>query len=741
MLGLDLQGGISIVLVPGEGLRPDDARHRGRRSSATASTASASPSPTCSRQGNTIVVDLPGVKNRGQGRGARRQDRRAAVPRGASNPSVSRARAAAAAPTTHRVTTGPRARPPRPRRARTTTTTFAPRPATTDDDSGKAARRTARSTRADRRTDATAAHGSSRRPRCRRTATTAARRRPRTVDGRHDDHRTVRRPRAPLQGVPGSRALIKTEPDRRRDQVVLPDREKTSCYVLGPTISPARASAPRARIRLRRRRSGRANVHFKNNDFVNKIARPVRRTSRSRSSSTASCSRRRRSTRASPASDVADHAATSRRVRRNRPRARAALRRAADPVRPDEADRRERVADARQGPAHRRHRGRSHRPRARRALHAPLLPAARPRRVVGPRAHRDARSSRWSRTLVERARASRSRSRASPASSCRSVSPSTRYVVYFERLKDEVRTGKTVRSSLEPGFRRAFRTIVAADLVSLIGAARALPRSPTSSVQGFAFFLGLSTVDRPAARVLLHAPDRVGARPPPEARALPGVGIARRRSTCRERRVTHDEPPRRRADRRHPGRHPPPPAVRPLPRAHELPVHQAHASAGLILSGTLHRAELRGAVRPRPQPRHRLRGRHLVAGPDGDGPAPRTSPTCATCSGRWASPTRRSASCRRQRRAERPRAGARAVTTRSTTIDDALATYGGVTDRRRAVPRRTARAGHVHVHRDEGRHTRPRPAVKAALATTQLAKPDGQRSTGRTSRSPSRRCR
>src|SRR5262249_32095897 len=67
------------------------------------------------------------------------------------------------------------------------------------------------------------------------------------------------------------------------------------------------------------------------------------------------------------------------------------------------------------------------------------------------------------------------------------------YVVYFERLKDEVRTGKTVRSSLEPGFRQAFRTIIAADLVSLIGAA-VLYVFTTSSVKGFAFFLGLSTI-------------------------------------------------------------------------------------------------------------------------------------------------------------------------------------------------------------------------------------------------------
>ena len=66
------------------------------------------------------------------------------------------------------------------------------------------------------------------------------------------------------------------------------------------------------------------------------------------------------------------------------------------------------------------------------------------------------------------------------------------YVVYFERLKDKVRTGKTVRSSLDSGFRRAFRTIIAADLVSMIGAV-VLYLFATSSVRGFAYFLGLST--------------------------------------------------------------------------------------------------------------------------------------------------------------------------------------------------------------------------------------------------------
>jgi preprotein translocase subunit SecD len=67
------------------------------------------------------------------------------------------------------------------------------------------------------------------------------------------------------------------------------------------------------------------------------------------------------------------------------------------------------------------------------------------------------------------------------------------YVVYFERLKDEVRSGKTIRSSLDRGFTRSFRTILAADLVSLIGAAL-LYFLAVGSVRGFAFFLGLSTL-------------------------------------------------------------------------------------------------------------------------------------------------------------------------------------------------------------------------------------------------------
>ena len=99
------------------------------------------------------------------------------------------------------------------------------------------------------------------------------------------------------------------------------------------------------------------------------------------------------------------------------------------------------------------------------------------------------------------------------------------YVVYFERLKDEVRTGKTVRSSLDSGFRRAFRTIIAADLVSLLGAV-VLYVLAAGSVRGFAYFLGLSTLlDLILAYCFMHPCVSLLARRPSLV-AMPGVGIA-----------------------------------------------------------------------------------------------------------------------------------------------------------------------------------------------------------------------
>ncbi len=67
------------------------------------------------------------------------------------------------------------------------------------------------------------------------------------------------------------------------------------------------------------------------------------------------------------------------------------------------------------------------------------------------------------------------------------------YIVYFERLKDEARAGRSVRSSVDRGFRSAWRTVLAADTVSLL-AAVLLYLIAVGDVRGFAFFLGLSTL-------------------------------------------------------------------------------------------------------------------------------------------------------------------------------------------------------------------------------------------------------
>jgi preprotein translocase subunit SecD len=67
------------------------------------------------------------------------------------------------------------------------------------------------------------------------------------------------------------------------------------------------------------------------------------------------------------------------------------------------------------------------------------------------------------------------------------------YVVYFERLKDEIRAGRTVRQSTERSFARAYRTVLTADFVSFL-AAVILYLLTVGDVRGFAFTLGLSTL-------------------------------------------------------------------------------------------------------------------------------------------------------------------------------------------------------------------------------------------------------
>ncbi len=67
------------------------------------------------------------------------------------------------------------------------------------------------------------------------------------------------------------------------------------------------------------------------------------------------------------------------------------------------------------------------------------------------------------------------------------------FVVFFERLRDEVREGKTLRSAVEHGWTRARRTILVSDTVSFLAAAL-LYYFAIGDVKGFAYTLGLTTV-------------------------------------------------------------------------------------------------------------------------------------------------------------------------------------------------------------------------------------------------------
>jgi preprotein translocase subunit SecD len=67
------------------------------------------------------------------------------------------------------------------------------------------------------------------------------------------------------------------------------------------------------------------------------------------------------------------------------------------------------------------------------------------------------------------------------------------FVVFFERLRDEVREGKQLRPAVEAGWRRARRTILVSDTVSFL-AALLLYYFAISDVKGFAYTLGLTTL-------------------------------------------------------------------------------------------------------------------------------------------------------------------------------------------------------------------------------------------------------
>ncbi|MFT4108660.1 protein translocase subunit SecD, partial [Propionicimonas sp.] len=67
------------------------------------------------------------------------------------------------------------------------------------------------------------------------------------------------------------------------------------------------------------------------------------------------------------------------------------------------------------------------------------------------------------------------------------------FIIYFERIRDEVREGRSLRTSIETGWLRSRKTILAADSVSLLSAI-VLFVIAIGSVKGFAFTLGLTTV-------------------------------------------------------------------------------------------------------------------------------------------------------------------------------------------------------------------------------------------------------
>ncbi|TFV66735.1 UNVERIFIED_ORG: protein translocase subunit SecD [Bacillus sp. AZ43] len=129
------------------------------------------------------------------------------------------------------------------------------------------------------------------------------------------------------------------------------------------------------------------------------------------------------------------------------------------------------------------------------------------------------------------------------------------FVVYFERLKDEIREGRSFRSAVPRAWVRARRTILSADAVSFLAAA-ILYLLAIGDVKGFAFTLGMSTVldlvvvflfTHPLLAVLsrfrwfgssrisglgrVEHTRRPARRPAPEDRALVGAGSGADRST------------------------------------------------------------------------------------------------------------------------------------------------------------------------------------------------------------------
>ena len=129
------------------------------------------------------------------------------------------------------------------------------------------------------------------------------------------------------------------------------------------------------------------------------------------------------------------------------------------------------------------------------------------------------------------------------------------FVVFFERLRDEVRDGRSLRAAVERGWGRARRTILVSDTVSFLAAAL-LYYFAIGSVRGFAFTLGLTTIidvvvvftfTKPMIALLARTkffgrghplsgldPKRLGARAPWRASRRPAVRVPARTTPAKE---------------------------------------------------------------------------------------------------------------------------------------------------------------------------------------------------------------
>ena len=79
------------------------------------------------------------------------------------------------------------------------------------------------------------------------------------------------------------------------------------------------------------------------------------------------------------------------------------------------------------------------------------------------------------------------------------------FIIYFERVRDEVRNGRTLVAAVDEGWRHARQTIIVSDTVNLV-AAVVLYFLAVGGVQGFAFTLGVTTVVDLAVIVLFTHP-------------------------------------------------------------------------------------------------------------------------------------------------------------------------------------------------------------------------------------------